>query len=380
MKHRILALTALLFFSVACKKEKKTTEPQPTGKTALQIPTEYSSDNYATNISTESGVRSRLSALATYMKKGDNIANALFADSLNALYISGSPSLQSLTLNSYHTRIDGSGGWFAEMATASTQAYDPRTPNTTGGVFGGRLLNRYGVENTQMVEKGLFSAALYNHMLTLMEGPVTEAYVDRMISIYGASQAFPNTSTAANTPTPDGFIAVYAARRDKNDGNGFYSQIKNAFLKLQAAVKAGEQYNTEKEEALAEIKLNIEKALMSTVIHYGFSAIAKLSSTSPEDVTLANGLHDLSECAGFALGLRSINPAHRKITDAQLESILSNLNFPVDANPSLHLFTTQGSTELPKINQAQELLKSIYNFSDSEMEDFKQNWISVQGR
>ena len=226
----------------------------------------------------------------------------------------------------------------------------------------------------------MFEATMYNHLLTLAAGPITEATVDRMISIYGASPAFPNTSTAANTPTPDAFIAVYAARRDKNDGSGIYTHIKNDFLKLQAAVKAGEKYTAERDQAVASLKLNIEKAVMATVIHYIHTGIAKLSATAPTPTIIANGLHDFSEAIGFTYGFKAIPQLERKITDAQIDQILNYLNAPAGGATSLNLFVSNGAGELPDASTAKNLVQSIYGFTNAEVEDFKQNWISIQGR
>jgi hypothetical protein len=201
-----------------------------------------------------------------------------------------------------------------------------------------------------------------------------------MIAIYGAHPNFPNTNTASKTTTPDVVIALYTARRDKNDGNGLYSQIKNNFIKLKAAVEAGADYNQERDEALAGIKLGIEKAIMATVVNYGYTAITKLSTTSPPAATISGGLHDLSECVGFIHGFKAIPQANRKITDTEIDELLAFLNSPAGADATMYKFVTDGVTELAKITQLQNKIKSIYGFSSAEMEDFKQNWISVQGR
>jgi hypothetical protein len=377
----LLAVLPFMFLSVACKKEEDTPDPQPDGKPALQVPSTYSSDNYTTNVSVEAGVRSQMSAFSSYMKKGDVAGTVLSMDTLNTLFSSGgSPTLKSLTQVYYANRIEGANGWMASLVTASGNDYDPATPNTTGGVHGGRLLDKGGAELLQFIEKGMFEATMYNHLLTLAAGPITEATVDRMISIYGASPAFPNTSTAANTPTPDAFIAVYAARRDKNDGSGIYTHIKNDFLKLQAAVKAGEKYTAERDQAVASLKLNIEKAVMATVIHYIHTGIAKLSATAPTPTIIANGLHDFSEAIGFTYGFKAIPQSERKITDAQIDQILNYLNAPAGGATSLNLFVSNGAGELPDASTAKNLVQSIYGFTNAEVEDFKQNWISIQGR
>lgn len=374
IKQIATGITVIALFAACGKDDVKVKAP-------LTIPTTYTSANFTTNVTTEAAVKTQMSALTTYMKKGENVANKLNIDSLNKYFDNnGTPSLNSITPTYYKNLITSS--WFPAMVAASQNIYDPALGATAvnGGVYGARLLDKRAKENLQEIEKGLFDAALYNHFITLSQAAITEATVDKMISIYGAHPNFPNTNTAANTATPDAFIALYAARRDKNDGNGFYTKIKNQFLKLQAAVKAGNEYNTEKEEAIADIKLLMEKALLSTVIHYGYAAITKLSSTTASASTIASGLHDLAEAVGFTHGFKAIPQPQRKITDAQIEEVLALLLAPVGADASMYKFVTNGATELPKITQAQQKLKIIYNFTDTEMDEFKNNWISVQVR
>jgi hypothetical protein len=364
--------TAVLFIVFSsCEKEK----------TQLTIPTNYVSANYTTNVATEASVRAQMSALTTYMKNGENVANKLSIDSLTKYYTSnGTPSLSALTQPYYKNLINTN--WLNTMVACSQNAYDPTNGATAiiGGVYGARLLDDKGKENLQEIEKGLFEAVMYNHFLTLTQGAITPETVDKMISIYGAHPNFPNTNTATKTTTPDGFMALYAARRDKNDGNGFYTKIRDQFLKLQSAVAAGEKYNAERDEAIATIKLNIEKAIMATVIHYGYTSTTKLTTTSPPATTISGGLHDLSEGVGFTHGFKTIPAGQRKITDAQIDEILVLLLAPANSNGSMYQFVTNGIVELPKIAQAQQKIKAIYGFTDLEMDEFKNNWISVQGR
>jgi hypothetical protein len=375
---KILCVAAIASVFTACKKDDPIVTPT---KTPLVIPTVYSSTNFAANVTTEASVRNQMNALTSYMKRGENVANKLNIDSLNKYFANnGIPSLSAITQPYYKNLI--TTGWFQTMVDCSQNAYDPANgaTATNGGVFGARLLDKKGKENLQEIEKGMFEATMYSHFITLTQGTITAETVDKMISIYGAHPNFPNTNTAANTPTPDGFIALYAARRDKNDGNGFYTKTKAQFLKLQAAVAAGVNYNQERDEAIAEIKLLMEKALMATVVHYGFTAITKLSTTSPPATTLSSGLHDLGEAVGFTHGFKAIAAAQRKITDTQIDEVLSLLLAPSNADASMYKFVTNGTTELAKITLAQQKIKAIYGFTETEMDEFKNNWISVQAR
>jgi hypothetical protein len=375
MKKSIRLIVLLIFYCgfLSCDKDEKL---------PLNIPSSYVSPNFVTNVVAEADLRSQLLTLTSQMKKAENVANKLNLDTLNKYYSSnGNPSLKSITQPYYNNLIQN--GFFQTLVANSQNAYDPVQGATAsnGGVYGGRLLDKRGKEVLQEIEKGLYVAAFYNHFISLSEGNIDSNTVDKMISIYGAHPNFPNTNTSSKTSTPDAFIALYAARRDKNDGNGLYSKTKNQFIKLRAAVVAGTDYKAERDEAISEIKQLMEKSLMATVIHYGYAGVTKLSTTNPPASTISGGLHDFAEAIGFTHGFKAIPQSHRKITDAQVDEVLNLFLAPSNnLEASMYKFVTSGTTELSKISQAQQKLKAIYGFTDVEMEEFKNNWISVQGR
>lgn len=366
-----ISLIALaLVVLTACKKNK-------IEKAALQLPTEYQSATYAANVITEISVRRQLSTLTTYMKKAEKVDFKLRLDSLNYYFNNnGTPALSSITPNYYRTLI--TNNWFGVMVEASGNNYDPANGATAniGGVYGARLLDKNAKETNQEIEKGLFGAAMYNYFLTLSLTKITPETVDKMVCIYGANPSFPNSNVkSATNVSPDAFIATYAARRDKGDGNGLYSQIKSQFIKLKAATTAGDAYLDEQNNAVAELKILMEKAIMATVIHYGFAAITKLTNTTPTTALLAGALHDLGENVGFVHGFKAVPQAHRKITDAQIDEILALLLAPAGADATMYKFVTSPVTEVPKIEQMIVKLKAIYGFTDAEINDFKFNWI-----
>jgi hypothetical protein len=376
MKNTIWLFASLLaLLTTGCKKEVET--PQA----PLEVPSSYVSANYTANTTTEYSVRMQLAQLKAYMKSAENVANLLTEDSLNTLYSSnGNPSLSAITTTEFRTIV--TTNLFPELASSSGNAYDPANGATAeeGGVYGARLFNRRAKETLEEVEKGLFEAALLHHFINLKNGTITSSTVDQMIAIYGAHPNFPNTNTAANTPTPDAFIALYAARRDKNDGTGMYTKIRDQFIRLKAAVEAGSEYNAYRDFSLASIQDNIEKAIMATVIHYGHAAVTKLTSTTPTPATIAGGLHDLGEAVGFVHGFRSLPTSERKISNDQIDEILNLLLAPATTEGTMYRFVTEGATTLPNITAAQNILKNLYGFTSAEMEDFKQNWITLQGR
>lgn len=374
-----LLLLVVLFFS--CKKET-TTEPTPSTDSSLKIPDNYVSDRYDQHVVAEKSVLDQMLAFNVFMKKGVIRTNILTTDSLNWYFASaGTPSIKSFTAPYYQNKIEDPNGYFAVLAASTGKSWDYTTaPNATGGVIHNRLVDRYGVETLEVIDKGLYASALYNRIIELLSQDLNDSIIDKMVAIYGASPAFPNTTTAANTPTPDAFIANYTARRDKNDGNGLYTKIKKSFLKLQASVRGGAQYNADKTQAIADLKLNIEKALIATAANYCHGAISKLSATSQDTTTIAGALHDLGEAIGFIHGFKGVDPAHRRISDAQVDQLLNYMHFPPDGTPAAYLFVSQGATNLPRLIDALNLIQTIYGFSTTEMEEFKQNWITVQGR
>jgi hypothetical protein len=373
----IVTFSTLLLFN-ACKKEE-----DDNLKTTLQIPANYDGSTFLANTATQTSVLNQLSALATEAQRGRDAANTVERSVLEQLFSVGSPSLSDVITNYYKGRILGDGKIIDELAKASGTTWTPSSPDgsSQGGVYGGYLFDEYGVEQEQLLEKGQFGATHYNHAVSLMNGSITLATVDQLVAIFGAKPAFANSgSNNVGSENRDRFMANYGARRDKNDGNGMYSQIKRAFITLQAAVKAGTLYNDERNKALKDIQLIWEKINAATVVNYCHTPISKLSGTSPTDADKSSSLHAIGEAIGFLQGFKTINSNYRKITDAQIDEILVLFNAPANGTASVYKFATDPVNELSKLQQAINKLQTIYGFSAQEIEDFKSNWVNVQNR
>lgn len=349
-------------------------------KSPLQLPEAYDGSTFSANTANQNAVRSQLETLVSEIKKGRTAGFVLDQANLTQLFNAGDPSLQSICTPYYSDRLQGAGNWLDELAKASGNTYTPAAPTGQGGTFGGYLFEEHGLELEQMVEKGLFGAAMYHHAVSLMSGALTPATADQLLCIFGAHPDFPNTPTAANAANPDKFMANYAARRDKNDGTGLYSQMKNAFIKLQAALKAGDDYQQDRDEALLSLRLTWEKVNAGTVINYCHSVISTMSATNPTDAQKASALHAYGECVGFMHGWRTIPSGFKTITDPEIEELLLLLNAPYNGTPTAYTFATDPLNELPKLTQIISKLKAKYGFSTQEVEDFKKNWVAEQGR
>jgi hypothetical protein len=374
------ALSLLVFFGLlfsACKKD------EPEEETELQIPSSYDGQNFESNAASQLSVVQQLVDLSTAMKVGRTSGNVVAKADLDNLFNVGTPSLADEVTSYFKDNIEGTGGWFDELAKASGNNWTPQAPDgmSEGGAFEGYLFDENGVEIEQLVEKGQFGATLYNHATQLMGGNITSATVDQLVAIFGARPAFANSgSSNVSADIRDRALANYGARRDKNDGNGMYTQLKREFIKLQTYVKEGPEYNAERDDALEAIQILWEKINAATVINYCHSPIAKLSQTNPSDADVSSALHAIAEGIGFIKGWKTINPANRVITDAQIDNILALFNAPHDDVASVYLFATSPQSELTKLQQIITEMQTIYSFTNQEIEDFKSNWVAVQGR
>ena len=349
-------------------------------KAPLDVPTAYESANFSTNTTAQYQVRAQLDTLVIYAKKARTNGVIVDYNTLLGLFVTGTTSLKSITTNYYAGRLEGEGNWLSELSRASGLGYTPGVTAGQGGTFNGYLFDENGLEMEQMMEKGLFGAAMYNHAVALMQSPLTTATTDQLLAIYGAHPDFPNTPTAAKAANPDKFMANYAARRDKNDGAGLYAQMKTHFLTLKAAVEAGDDYADERNEALENIQLTWEKINAGTVINYCHSVIATMSGTSVSDSDKAKALHAYGECVGFLHGWRTIDSNYKQLTDTEIDALLVLLNAPYNGTPESYKFITDPVAQLPKLQSIIEQLQAKFSFTAQEVEDFKKNWVSEQGR
>lgn len=343
----------------------------------LEIPDSYDASTFEANTSTEYEIRTQLSNLSSEMKNGRTAGVTVDASTLNSLYNAGGISLNSITISTYSSRMNF---FFEELAKASGGTFDPTQPvSGDGGVLGSYLFEENGAELEQLVEKGLFGAAMYHTVATsIFSGEITLEKLDKALALFGANPTFPNSNNSDLHDQPDGFSATYAARRDENTGNGLYRTIEKSFIKAQAALTQEGDFENQLNEAVESILLNWEKALMATVVNYAFSGMDKLALTSPTPSDYGSALHALSEAVGFADGLKGTS--RKQISDSKIDEILSKLRYPNDANISMHEFVKNPVQAVADLQDVINMIQSEYNFSDAEIESFRKNWINEQQR
>ncbi|MGV3558179.1 hypothetical protein [Larkinella arboricola] len=357
-------------------------EPQDENlKPSFSIPLVYDSVGYQFHSQPLKPFIDQWAVLTQEVKNGNQGGVYVSEESLNAAFTQGPFSLQSVTTPYYQSRLLAqNNGYFAELSKSSGSYFNPFSRNWEGGVYNSLLFDEYGLETGQLIEKGLYGATLYNYALSLTEGNLTPATADQLLFLFGADPMFYNSDNTTFYANADRRMAAYAAQRDNGSGTGLYSQTRQEFIKLKAALNEGEDYNAYRDEALAAIKLNWEKINAATVIHNLHEAVLRLNSGDLNDAQRSEVMHLISEAAGFLHGWRTIEGRHKKITDGQIDELLELLNVPYDRSAAVYRFVTNPGEELPKLMEAVGKIQGIYGFTNEEVESFRRNYVADQGR
>lgn len=355
----LIAALALVF--VGCKEDE---EPM------LVIPSTYTSDNFDANVTAENTVVDELSSVTSAANDAESNAQ-----SSTVAPITYPSTLSSVTLASYRTQVEGFLVCLVNAANSPTGFQNPGVGNSPangeeGGLLGTRLLDENGLELEQMIQKGSFGAALYNHALTVINGDLSNSSaIDKLVEIHGTEVTFDPASTTA--------AATYSRRRSNLEAQtGFFFDIKNNLITAKAAIEGGDDFIEERDAALASYLLNWEKSNFATVIYYANSAKTQIQAASSladgpsKDEAFGNAMHAYAEGVAFAAGFRGLS--NKMITDAQIDSILSDLLAPAGQVPTSHRFLNEASL-LSNLDNVISTVQGVYSFSDAEVSSFYVN-------
>lgn len=353
---------------------------RPDERAPLQVPPAYNDVDFFVNATHELGVLDQFQAMMDEAKKGRSTERKVALEVLNAHFTAGTPSLRDYSTGYYANRMQGVNGWLETMAKAGGNLWRPGMVSETGGFYAGYLFTSSGLELEQVIEKGLYAAALYNRFLNLAKGNITPETVDQMLAIYGASPEFANSYQSRLHANPDRVSAAFAACRDKNDEQGLYTQIRDNFIKLQAAVQAGSDYNKDRDAAIIAIKELWEKAHFATVVYYSQEALSLLKKNGLSDAERARVLHDLSACVGSVHGWKILPDKHKKIAEHVIDNMLRQLRAPADAPCTISVYLEDPPHEMQNLHEIIKTIEDIYDFTPSEIQDFSVNWVAKQNR
>ncbi len=329
----------------------------------LEIPSSYLSANYDTNVAFEKIVMNELESLTIALNTAEENAHSTEVELID--YPS---TLASVTLPSYQALV---AVWIDELTKAANDEDGFENPGMSspldeeeGGILGTRLLDEYGLELEQCIQKGSFGAALYNHATTVVKGDLSdEATIDKLVEIHGLDPSFDLTATSA--------AATYSRRRsNQTTETGTFYDIKNALIRAKAAIKAGETFHKERDLALEDFLFAWEKSNFATVIHYCNATKIQLQQAGDNAEALGNAMHAYAEAVGFAQGFKGIS--QKLISDTEIDRVLELLLAPVGQAPQSFKFLND-ATLLSNLTQIVVELQAIYGFTDEEIISFYVN-------
>lgn len=344
------------------------------------LPAAYDGTNFATNAAAELAVVGQLKALTDEMKASEASNAPAPEATLKGLFDAGAPSLRAVTTPYFAAKVDARLAAFAAIPAGSTWA-PPVAPATdaTPGKLGDWLFDARGVDLRQAVEKGLYGAALYHHALTLINGAVTPATIDKLVAIFGAKPALVGDSDAAVAlDNADRFSAQYAERRSPKDAtskapaSGPYFEIKRALIAAQADAVKGVGCEADLAAQLTTFRQQWERSNYATVVYYMNDAATKLGST--DAAVRAAGLHSYGEALGFVDGFKATPAAGRTITDAQIDELLAKLKAPAAGPVDSYLFYTNAADHAVALSEVTAQIATIYGFGNAEVESFRTNY------
>ncbi len=370
MNIKKLSLSVFAFTLLAFTSCERNEEETP----ALIVPTTYDATSYTANVVGEYELRTNFISFINEAKKGRVAVTVVTEAKLKELYEAGTNSISN---NATVAQRAEYLLLFKEIEKASKgAAYQlGKAPsiNIDGGVAGGYLFDETGLELEQILDKGSFGSIFYNKAIAILANP-TAVNLDKALALYGANPTFPNTPTATKTAQPDILMANYGARRTKTVGStgGLYIEVRDAFIKAQAAIKAGDKYNSDRDAAIATILLKWEQINAATVINYLFDVDAKLNAANVTESAKAAAMHSYGECVGFLKGFKGISK--KKITDAQIDGALTKM-YQTSAYQLV-----DDKDKVAQLKIVRDNLQAIYGFSETQMAEFKLNFVSLEGR
>ena len=328
----------------------------------LDVPDTYVSAVFESNVAHEFTILAELAAITAAANEAES--NAPISAGIPT--ISYPANLFAATLPAYRTIVEQALAELTNAANSSTAFQNPGEgmpiDGEEGGLLGSRLLDENGLELEQMIQKGSFGAALYNHALSIVNGELSSASIDQLVAIFGATTAFSDEVSGS---------ANYARRRSFNEiREGLYYDIEKNLITAKAALEAGDLFNGIRDEALDAFLLNWEKTNYATVIFYCNAAKSQLQEAGGEEGAQGDALHAYAEGVAFASGFRGI--PEKMISDAQIESILELLLAPYGETPTSYQFLNDASL-LANLDQVIEQIQTIYGFTDEEIASFYVN-------
>ncbi len=321
----------------------------------------YASPAFATNASEELALHASLDDLIAKMAAAEGGGTSVVtASELAMLYTNGTPSLRASSTTTTQAIVDGYLQAFGDAAGKTWTSDEPESEAgaPTGGKYGGaEIVSPTGTALRGATYGTLLGGAFYNHALAVAGGPVTGATVDRFVAIWGA------TTKLANSTMDDKLLAAYASQRDDKSQPtpGPYRRMAVALLSAKVASANGDKCKSDLDAAITVFLAEWERTTYATAIYFLNDAAAKAIASVPNGPV---ALDSLGTALGLVQGFKGVATDRRKITDAQIDDVVSSIGTP-------YLLVAHTSDRVPKIVEAIQKIRNVYAFTQAEVDAFE---------
>lgn len=334
MKFLYPLMALAIVFMVSCNDEDTTDE--------TTLPTTYNFENVS-----YSGQTTRLDMLAeiTNELKKANSGNTVDGAKLVKMFKNednqfSETSLNESSKNLFSKCFSGQGGAYSaaiyeylmtRQGQISANASNTWAPGTAGVATSGSkayFFDEFGVEYTQLIEKGLMGAVFYyqasevytregkignavdNETVTPGKGTDMEHHWDEAFGYWGAPIDFSSANHVAKIDAKEARYHGKYANKGEAVGIKTVDNLMTAFIKGRYGI-SNKNY-TMRDEAATAVRENWEVIIATTAIHYLNSAKSNFA-----DDALRN--HALSEAYAFVMSL--YYNADKKISTTDLSTV-----------------------------------------------------------
>ena len=374
---------ASAWLAAACAEESVRVAERPDGSSitddggvptvltcGVLVPTVYTSANFQPNAQEELDLRQRLLGIDAQMGAAEgNGTSIVTSATLKTIYELGTPNLRSISTSSATSLSDT---YFAAFGDAQAQPWSPDLPESDagspkGGKYQGEYMSSLGLAIHPASVKTLLGGALYNHVLVVASGPITEATVDRFVASFGSTPALLGRTGADAGGDADLFLAAYATQRDDpSQPTGPYRRMRGALLAAKAAAAAGSVCQADLTAAISVFLASWERVTYASAIFALNDAAAK-ALAGPQQSRAA--LHSYAEALGLIQSFRGIAADRRTITDAQIDDLVSRMNAALP-----YALVTHAGDAVPKLVETIQTIAGIYAFSPADVQRFEKQF------
>lgn len=364
------------------KMQPDATTPDTPDNACRVTPGAWSAPSFATNATAALAVRAQIDTLIGDATMRGAETGAVMVDSvsdLEAVYTAGTPTLSSQVPAALDAVMDDAFEEFvAIVAAGEVDLTDANgwSPGANGGLFSTARkagFNAGAIEVRQIVDKGLFVGAMYNHALKLTEGTIDEAAIDGMAAAWGSNA----------TLDPDPMKRTDSA--NYSFAMGFHAKIAKNLTDAKAYA-ADSKCIAERDAALRAFFQNWEQAMFARAIFYANKGPTGIAQATTDDER-ATALHEVAEGLGLVFGFYGMpNPASgpfsggvRKMTDADIDAFLTSLgvdrtDLAASTMGPTYVDATLGGNAQPwaeGVIAAENKVKAVFALTDADIAAYR---------